>query len=232
MLDKDKLAAANIAGLKKVNTGGAKTYELIYSDGAKKSVSRDELISMGLTLAVIPTGFCEPWAEHDLTFDTERLKSRGFVAGEQCELAGAKGYRLYRADSNSSFFKPEMLIAMKYAVKGRTAPAAPAAEPAAESVPESVPETVPESIPEPVPEPAAEASAEPETPAIAEPWEEHDIVFSPEGMAAKGFIRCERAELGGVKGYNFYNGGGGCRFLRPEMAVIMKLAEKSGKSGG
>ena len=47
----------------------------------------------------------------------ERLKSRGFVSGEQGELSGVKGYYLYRADSTATFFRVEMLLTMKYAVK-------------------------------------------------------------------------------------------------------------------
>ena len=47
-------------------------------------------------------------------------------------------------------------------------------------------------------------------------------------MTAKGYVRCERAELGGVQGYNFYTSDGSCRFIRPEMAVIQKLAVKNG----
>ena len=65
-------------------------------------------------------------------------------------------------------------------------------------------------------------------PAIAEPWEEHGITFSESGMSAKGYVRCERAEMSGVKGYNFYTADGSCRFIRPEMAVIQKLAVKNG----
>lgn len=228
VLDRDKMNAAGAIGLRKTNTGGVKGYEVMYSDGKKRNASREEIISMGYTLAAVPTGFCAPWPEHDITFDQEKLRSRGFIAGEQKEMSGIKGYQLYRADSNSTFFKIEMLLAMKYAVKG----AAPAAAPAAAPVPDTAPapdtapvaeapaETAAEAVPETPPEPAA--------PVLAEPWEGHDITFSDEGMAAKGYIRCERAELGGVKGYNFYTSDGSCRFIRPEMAVIQKLAVKNG----
>ena len=230
VLDRDKMNAAGAIGLRKTNTGGVKGYEVMYSDGKKRNASREEIISMGYTLAAVPTGFCAPWPEHDITFDQEKLRSRGFIAGEQKEMSGIKGYQLYRADSNSTFFKIEMLLAMKYAVKGAAPAAAPA--PAAEPVPDTAPapdtapvaeapaETAAEAVPETPPEPAA--------PVLAEPWEGHDITFSDEGMAAKGYIRCERAELGGVKGYNFYTSDGSCRFIRPEMAVIQKLAVKNG----
>ena len=228
VLDRDKMNAAGAIGLRKTNTGGVKGYEVMYSDGKKRNASREEIISMGYTLAAVPTGFCAPWPEHDITFDQEKLRSRGFIAGEQKEMSGIKGYQLYRADSNSTFFKIEMLLAMKYAVKGTAPAAAPAAAPVPDTAPapdtapvaEAPAETAAEAVPETPPEPAA--------PVLAEPWEGHDITFSDEGMAAKGYIRCERAELGGVKGYNFYTSDGSCRFIRPEMAVIQKLAVKNG----
>ena len=254
VLDRDKLSAGGIMGLKKTNTGGVKNYEITFNDGKKKTASREELISGGYTLAAMPTGFCAPWPEHDITFDQDKLRSRGFVAGEQKEMSGIKGYQLYRADSNSSFFKPEMLLAMKYAVKGASpaaaaapAPAAPAPAPAAEPAPapaapapaapapaapaaEPAPaaEAPAEAPAEAAPAPVPEAPPEPAAPAIAEPWEDHAITFSEDGMTAKGYVRCERAELGGVKGYNFYTSDGSCRFIRPEMAVIQKLAVKNG----
>ena len=71
-----------------------------------------------------------------------------------------------------------------------------------------------------------EAAPAPAAAAFAEPWEEHGIAFDEDGIKSKGFVRSERAELGGVKGYNFYTADGACRFIRAEMAVIQRLAKK------
>ena len=61
--------------------------------------------------------FCKPWSEHDIEFDIDRIKSRGFVTGEQKEFNGIKGYNFFRSDSNVCFFKLETLLAMNYARK-------------------------------------------------------------------------------------------------------------------
>ena len=122
-----------------------------------------------------------------------------------------------------------MLIAMKYAVKaapapaptdggGKTAPAAP--KPAAAPVTESAP------APVETPAPAAEPEPVPEADPFCKPWAEHNIEFDPEGIRAKGFVRSEQTTLGGVNGYNFYTADGSARFIRPEMAIIQKLAKK------
>ena len=222
VLDRDKLDAADIAGMKKVSAGGEKSYELIYSDGTKKTVTRDELETMGLLKITVPTTFCEPWDEHAIAFDIDKIKSRGFISSEQKIMSGIKGYQFYRSDSNSMFFKPDMLLAMKYANKADK-PAAPAPSPAMDEVKPAPEPKAPAAESAPAPEVSA-----PETAAgsFAAPWEEHAIEFDEAGIKAKGFVRSERASLGGVNGYNFYTADGTCRFIRQEMAVIQKLARK------
>ncbi len=241
ILDREAMKTAGVCGMKKVNTDGKHSYELLYGDGRTVPAEKDDIISLGFMEFTAPVGFCEPWAEHDLVFDTEKLNHRGFVSGEQKEMGGIKGYQLYRADSNSMFFKPEMLIAMKYAVPSdhpdaeRFRSAAGAASPAPAPKPVSAPAPEPASAPTPAaaPAPAAETTAAPEPEmasvpsSICEPWEDHKIVFNEEGIRAKGFVSCERTTLGGVNGYNFYTADGNSRFIRQEMAVIQKLASKT-----
>lgn len=222
ILDRDAMANAGVCGMKKINAEGKHSYQLMYEDGRSASAEKDDIISLGFIKVTAPSGFCDPWLEHGLVFDLERIMSRGFVSSERKEMAGVKGYNFYRADANSTFFKPEMLIAMKYAQKG---------EPSASPAPET-----PAAAPTPAPaEPAPAMKAAPETPApatepaapaICEPWEEHDIEFDADGIRAKGFVRCERTSMGGVNGYNFFTADGTCRFIRQEMAVIQKLARK------
>ncbi len=235
VLDREKLASAGVQGLKKVSDASGKSYEILYSDGTKKSASKDELASFGLVTVTAPKGFCEPWAEHGIEFDIDKIQSRGFVSGEQSELGGVKGYKFYRADSNSMFFKPEMLLAMKYAVKSDSPK--PVSAPVTASAPTAVP-TEPKvfmdtSAPTesetpkvfmdtsaPVETPTAEASG------FCEPWAEHSIEFDVDAVKAKGYVRSEQTTLGGVNGYNFYTADGSCRFIRQEMLVIQKMAKK------
>lgn len=115
ILDRDAMGNAGVCGMKKVNAEGAHTYELLYEDGRKAPAAKDDIVSLGFIKITAPAGFCEPWPEHGLIFDLEKIMSRGFVSSERKEMGAVKGYNFYRADANATFFKPEMLIAMKYA---------------------------------------------------------------------------------------------------------------------
>ena len=117
VLDKDKMKASGVLGLKKTTVSGQKKYEVLLTDGKKSVFSKEDLISKKFVKIVAPVGFCEPWDEHNVEFDIDRIKSRGFVSAEQAVFAGVKGYNFYRTDSTSCFFKLDMLIAMKYAKK-------------------------------------------------------------------------------------------------------------------
>lgn len=64
---------------------------------------------------IVPTGFCDPWPEHEVKFDLAKIKSMGFVSMERSMLAGVKGYSLYRTDGSVRFFNKELLIGVKYA---------------------------------------------------------------------------------------------------------------------
>lgn len=63
----------------------------------------------------IPTGFCDPWPEHEISFDLSKIELLGFVSMEQTILAGVKGYSFYRADGSVRFFNKDLLIGVKYA---------------------------------------------------------------------------------------------------------------------
>lgn len=122
VLDKEKLRAEGVVGLKKIDSDKQKKYQLLYSDGKKQTVGRDELLSKGFAGKITPTGFTTPWPEHGIEFDIEKIKSRGFVYSEQTVFGGIKGYNFYRSDSFSKFFKAEDLLMMKYARKKSAAP--------------------------------------------------------------------------------------------------------------
>jgi len=117
ILDKAKLKSNNIVGLKKISGGSQKKYESISKDGKIETFTKEELISKGYAKNAAPSGFAPPWVEHNIEFDLDILKKRGFVSCEQKIMSGIKGYNFYRADSTSTFFKMEMLVAMKYAKK-------------------------------------------------------------------------------------------------------------------
>lgn len=117
ILDRAKIVAAEIAMLEKVIDGSKNKYRVMYTGGKKQIITKEELLAKGLAKIAGPGGFCAAWAEHSLEFDVDRIKSRGFTGSEQATVGGIKGYNFYRADSSRTFFKLEMLIAMKYAKK-------------------------------------------------------------------------------------------------------------------
>lgn len=117
ILDKDKIKTDGVINLKKVIISGQQKYELLNNSGKKSTLSKDEMLAKKYAKVLGPKDFCAPWSEHNIEFDLDRIKSRGFVSSEQKVMAGVKGYNFYRADSTSTFFKPDMLVAMKYAKK-------------------------------------------------------------------------------------------------------------------
>ncbi len=113
----DKLKSNGFIVLKKVNQAGRKVYLLIDQEGKKAFKSKDDLVSEGFARISREARFCETWAEHAIKFDETKLRQRGFVASEQKEMSGVKGYEMFRSDDSSQFFTVGNLIAMKYAVE-------------------------------------------------------------------------------------------------------------------
>jgi len=59
---------------------------------------------------------------------------------------------------------------------------------------------------------------------FAEPWPEHTISFNAEVIRSRSFIRSERSEKSGIKGYIFYRADGSAQFMRMEMLVALRMA--------
>lgn len=196
VLDKDKLSAAGIVGLKKNSSGSIKNYELLDKDGRKQTLTKEELVSKGYTKITAPTGFSDTWPEHNIELDMDRIKSRGFVSSEKKTVAGVNGYMLYRSDSFSKFFKADDLVAMKYA-KRKTGSVDVGTTHHAEVVSE-----------------------------FAEPWSDHSIEFDIDKIKSKGFVKVEQKTLSGIHGYNFIRSDGSEQFIRVEMVLIQKMAKK------
>ena len=58
------------------------------------------------------------------------------------------------------------------------------------------------------------------------PWDEHKIVFDEEQIKKRGYVRSERKELNGVKGYGFMRADGTEQFIKLEMALLFKMASR------
>ena len=63
----------------------------------------------------VKKGFAKPWPEHNIKFDVDVIKGKGFVRSERTEMNAVKGYTFYKADGTSQFIKAEMLIVLHMA---------------------------------------------------------------------------------------------------------------------
>lgn len=64
----------------------------------------------------MPEGFCEPWPEHKITFDEDKMKAGGFVASEQAEVGGNKVYAFYTSDAKKRIFNLSNVKLLGFAV--------------------------------------------------------------------------------------------------------------------
>ena len=62
---------------------------------------------------------------------------------------------------------------------------------------------------------------------FADPWPGQRIVFDPEAIRARGFVRSVQTTLSGVHGYSFYKADGTAQFLRTETLLAQKMARKA-----
>ncbi|MCR4895858.1 MAG: protein kinase [Lachnospiraceae bacterium] len=165
----------------------------------------------------------EPWPEHGISFNVEKIKSRGFVGVSRFLMDGIKGYRFYRADFTYTFFRKEMVVGMGYAGGGSASSSSVGTKAAA---PEARKET---TAPKPAPEAKKETTAHgpvSDCVKLCDPWPEHRITFDPEVIGKKGFSAVARDTIGGVNGYRFSRPDGSDQFIRSEMAVVQKMARK------
>ncbi len=208
ILDKNKIKTAGIIVLDKTMDGSEGKYKALFRDGKKKILSKDEMISAGYAKIAAPAGYEEPWPEHGITFDQDKLKSRGFISCKRATKGGINGYDFYRADGSSMFFRKEMLVSMKFVTGAGGSPASTG----------GIGRTTPPVRP---PEPVVVTSAE-----ASDPWPEHHIEFDMDAIKSKGYVAVSQKELNGIKGYEFIRANGTRQFIRVEIVVIQKMAKK------
>ncbi len=65
-----------------------------------------------------------------------------------------------------------------------------------------------------------------------EPWPEHNVVFDPAVMTAKGYVSCERITASdGTKAYTLYSADGSSRVINVNMLIMLKCAKRKGGAG-
>ena len=63
------------------------------------------------------TPFCEPWPEHDIEWDIDLIKSKGYTGSRQELHLGIKGYLFFQG-SESRFLSVDTLCMLKLAKRG------------------------------------------------------------------------------------------------------------------
>ena len=196
-LDNAKLGADKVVGLKRVS--GSLSYEVIYQNGKKKALTKEELVSLGYAKeAYVPKGFGDVWEEYGHAFDEEKMAARGYVGATKETLGGKKGYRLNRSDGSGMFFSVDKLRGLGYFKKSTEAASAPKAE-----------------------EPKGSLDRD-----TVEKWPEHSIEFDFDAIKAKGFLGISKGTMNGTNGYYLDRPGGVRQFIRVEMLVALKMARR------
>ena len=146
-----------------------------------------------------PAIFEEPWPEHNIEYNLDVLRSRGYVGISLETQGGIKGYSLFTADPKqpARFFRVETLISFKYAKK-KGGPGAGESHAVA---------------PEPVVEPG-----------FCEPFPEHGIVWDEERIRAKGWVAIGRDEE--TKQYIFVSSTGAKHKINVNTCIGLKFARK------
>lgn len=115
-LNEEKLRSRGFVASECRECGGIKGYEMYKSDDSSQFLTIEKLIAMGFAeRIIISSGFCQPWSEHKIKFDIERIKKIGVIGIQQAKLGMIKGYNFIRADGSEQFVKLEILLALKMA---------------------------------------------------------------------------------------------------------------------
>ena len=61
--------------------------------------------------------FAAPWPEHNIAFDINAIKAKGFVSSIQKTIRGINGYEFVRSNGITMFFRLEMIIIFKLATE-------------------------------------------------------------------------------------------------------------------
>ena len=62
-------------------------------------------------------GIGAPWPEHNIVFDEEMIRKKGFIGIKQDEVNGIKGYRAQMSDGTGRFIRVETILMQKMAKK-------------------------------------------------------------------------------------------------------------------
>ena len=158
------------------------------SSDTERSTSTEERIE----------GFCEPWEGHDVIFDTELLKSKGFVAMTRAESGSSKVYKLIKESGQSRNMNLNNMLMLGYATKKGASTGG---------------STTSSST--------TRSSATSTTPTKATVADSDDSLwdsdagyrFDMDAVKGKGYVGVKKQEKNGVRGYALVKAGGDERFM-------------------
>ena len=187
-----------LKGILKVSTTGTTIEKTVEKPKAETPTTKAE----------IPSGFCEPWPEHNIEFNEDTIKKAGYVSAEQVtSKLGIKEYAFYKSDSSSSNFKPDILLLLKFARKKSAGSAESTSKPITPV--------------KPLDDKAFEMDP---------PWPEDKIVFDEEAVKKQGFVKIKRLikedKTSNLKGDNFIKTDGSAQFVLVQMAILSRMAKK------
>lgn len=154
----------------------------------------------------IPGDFCEPWPEHAVEFNRDKLNDSGYIASERTEKSGSKCYFLYKRDGTPRLFSFENLLLL--GMVRRT------------DKPEK-------SISKPVVEHASSSSSEIVVYDDGKLWDDDkDYRFDKNAVKNGGYATVARAERKGLKGYVLIKPSGEQRFMTVDKLKILRFVVK------
>lgn len=203
VLKADKIKAANYAILRRTTVGGVAKYELTSKSGKVSVLTKEELLAQGLAAAaVIVDVFDDPWPEHGISIDADKLKSKKYVSEKRETFKTFKGYNLYRADGTCQFFTLDKMLMYGFAYKG--------AKKTDVGVGDSGKKKTDVGV---------DVSGEKGSFKTCEPWP-GDTIYADK-LSTRGYVGIERAELKGKKGYNLYTSSTSKRFVLRDNLKMM-----------
>lgn len=129
VFDIDKIKSKGYVASEQKELMSVQGYYFYTADGATPTfISKETLLVLGLAnkKTIAPktpvaepeeTGFCEPWVEHNMEFDKDKMKEKGFVGIERTSINDTKGYNLIDSKGNKKYYLDSMLVIFKMATR-------------------------------------------------------------------------------------------------------------------
>ena len=123
VFDESRMRSRGFVASEQKTMSGIKGYDLFRADSSSMFFNVDKLLAMKYATKkvapppVITEGVCDPWPEHNVTFDADQIKRKGYSRIERKTMGGVNGYSCIKADGTSQFIRIEMLLIQKMAKK-------------------------------------------------------------------------------------------------------------------